>query len=746
MKLVVAILLVILSLSGYAQPDKQGTIWYFGESAGLDFRSGGPVTLEDGHVVALFRGSSVISDDAGNLQIYSDGEGVWNKNHDVIQGGDNLGGGTLLIHQNGVLVPHPKYPDQYYVFYIPSGDNSGIATIKYALVDMAAKGGQGAVSSNNTTLADNVARSVVVVRHCNNRDFWVIIHEVGTANFRVYAVTEAGLSNTPVISKIGSVHRGLIHRMPRFSKGMTMRASTDGRQLAMSLPITESTGDVFAEIFAFDTSTGKVVRQTQSLTWGKQRSGTPNDVIFSANGQFLYVTRTYMIEIDAQNQDYFTDLLQVSLQGGEPTLLGTRKFVIAPYLPEGPHVKGIGDLQMGPDGKIYAAYNLKPFLGVINNPNTAGLASGFVEIGVDLKGRNSGWTLPSLIPPKRPPIRITVQVAASSTGCNTELSALLVGVDAASPVGYQWFLDGTALPNTNKLKIVALKSGAYSVLVAETNGCQSAQSPDQAVTVADPVLPPVVTNNPVICAGDQPPVLSATGPGIRWYADPELTTVLARTTTFSPPLTTTLAGRFTFYATQTTPGNCTSQADSAVVTIRPRPALVLASRLIPYCQDDAPAGVKLSVTANEPVQYEWSRQGVTLGRLSVVDVNTYGTYRVRATNQNQCVATDSVVVKEACFHLFVPDAFTPNSDGLNDEFMALGVGISSVDISIFNRWGELIFSALNMPFLADKLVLWDGKQGDDMAPTGAYTYEIRAKPNVTERAIVRKTGKVLVLR
>lgn len=60
-----------------------------------------------------------------------------------------------------------------------------------------------------------------------------------------------------------------------------------------------------------------------------------------------------------------------------------------------------------------------------------------------------------------------------------------------------------------------------------------------------------------------------------------------------------------------------------------------------------------------------------------------------------------IVIKPA-YVLFIPNAFTPNSDGLNDGFKAMGIGISEFKLQVFDRWGELIFES------TDINKAWDG--------------------------------------
>ncbi|MGZ3932171.1 MAG: T9SS type B sorting domain-containing protein, partial [Bacteroidia bacterium] len=74
------------------------------------------------------------------------------------------------------------------------------------------------------------------------------------------------------------------------------------------------------------------------------------------------------------------------------------------------------------------------------------------------------------------------------------------------------------------------------------------------------------------------------------------------------------------------------------------------------------------------------------------------------------------------FGIWVPNAFTPNGDGLNDIFYAKGYGITKFNMDIFDRWGEKVFSA------TDINDAWDGiyqHRGQNTIEEGVYTWQIR---------------------
>jgi len=73
------------------------------------------------------------------------------------------------------------------------------------------------------------------------------------------------------------------------------------------------------------------------------------------------------------------------------------------------------------------------------------------------------------------------------------------------------------------------------------------------------------------------------------------------------------------------------------------------------------------------------------------------------------------------FGLYIPNAFTPNGDGLNDEFMPKGHAIEKWDMYIFDRWGNILFHTKEFG------KGWDGKVKGADAPNDVYTYLIKVK-------------------
>ncbi len=109
------------------------------------------------------------------------------------------------------------------------------------------------------------------------------------------------------------------------------------------------------------------------------------------------------------------------------------------------------------------------------------------------------------------------------------------------------------------------------------------------------------------------------------------------------------------------------------------------------------------------------------------------------TNAIGCTDSTSILIINPII-LYVPNAFTPNNDGINDVFLAYGSGILGFQMTIFNRWGEVVFESddINTP--------WTGnhQSGGYYVPDGEYSYVVKVKGIDTD-AYERK-GHITVLR
>lgn len=97
-------------------------------------------------------------------------------------------------------------------------------------------------------------------------------------------------------------------------------------------------------------------------------------------------------------------------------------------------------------------------------------------------------------------------------------------------------------------------------------------------------------------------------------------------------------------------------------------------------------------------------------------------YQIQIQNYAGCTASDNVTVTvSADYTIFTPNAFTPNNDGNNDVFTIYGKlnTVAYLDIQIFNRWGEKVFSSNDHHFS------WDGKYKGVLQNPGVYVWLLK---------------------
>jgi gliding motility-associated-like protein len=123
--------------------------------------------------------------------------------------------------------------------------------------------------------------------------------------------------------------------------------------------------------------------------------------------------------------------------------------------------------------------------------------------------------------------------------------------------------------------------------------------------------------------------------------------------------------------------------------------------------------------------YSWT----PVGGLSCVDcveptaTPYYDTeYRLDVNYLGNCIATTTVKINvNNGPDFYMPNAFSPNGNGNNDVLLLFGSGIKTVDMKIFNRWGEKVFDSNN------QWTGWDGTYKGALQPPGVYTFVVVAE-------------------
>jgi hypothetical protein len=364
-------LLIGLLTSIMGQAQKQGNVWYFGIQAGLNFNTSVPTALLGGQTYTPLpnlwnEGTSTICDSTGVLLMYSNGEKIWRRDHQVMQNGQGLMGHPSSTHA-ALIVPRPGSERYFHVFTTDASENAFANGLRHSVVDICLDDGHGAVldDQKNILLAGPMAEKLAAVRHANNEDYWVIGHGFNTNTFHAFLFTADGIVDT-VLSNVGPVDV--------LGWGGQIVVSPDGSRLAYAFPSTFG----WLSLFDFNTATGVVSNprthqnQINDQSWG---------VGFSPDATKLYVTA-----INAGK------LFQYDLSLGSWAETIAERTLLAAELPD-----TWRDVKLGPDNKVYVARSLSLFLGRIEQPDLPGTACQYVAQAVHLGGQYASFGLPTHI-------------------------------------------------------------------------------------------------------------------------------------------------------------------------------------------------------------------------------------------------------------------------------------------------------------------------------------------------------------
>lgn len=180
--------------------------------------------------------------------------------------------------------------------------------------------------------------------------------------------------------------------------------------------------------------------------------------------------------------------------------------------------------------------------------------------------------------------------------------------------------------------------------------------------------------------------------------------------------------------------DCKIGADTIVINSPSIPLVELPNDIILCDGKELPVGIAMG-----NLQYQWN----TGQDVCCINITESGTYMLTATNI--CGESDSDDIKvdySGCDNCILsPTAFSPNGDGLNDQFeVHVNCLMREYKLSIFNRWGQLVFSTVK----PDKH--WDGFINGKPADVGVYFYYIEATPAILDLEKIVKKGDVTLVR
>jgi len=725
--LILGLLVWALLSSQQSWAQLEGQNWYMGNQAGVSFASGAPVALTNGQLIS-YEGCATLSDKNGVLLAYTNGENVWDRNHQVMPNGGSGLGGFNSSSQAALLLPAPNNLQRVYLFCNDAIDNNLVGGLRYSIIDLSARGGLGDVTATKgvalptPVIGGKVTEKLTAVRHANGRDYWIVVHGWQSNAFYSFLLSPSGISTVPVISNVGSVHTGGGSFFGAGNAIGCMKASPDGHHLALAQR------DNLSELFDFNNATGGVSNYISLGAWSYNYG-----VEFSPDNSRLYISQVLSGQIMQFNL----------LAGSAAGILASAQLVATSARS--------GSLQRGPNNKIYIATYNEPYIDAINNPNALGTACGYQANAVYLGGKIGQNGLPNM---------------PNAFGVNDVVSATAAFTSTASCVGSAVSFTGTTTPTLSGATATwnfgdpasgsantatgftpthtYTAAGTYQVTLTVTQASLATPAViTQVVTVAS--LPRVQLGRDTTLCGSQLLLAAGAQPAgttYRWQDGSTAATYLARASGIYSVTVTSAAGCASTASRQVTlnalptprlPADTTVCMASVLLRLGAQPAgstyrwqdgstsaTYLAQASGTYsvqvttaqgCVGTATSRVLLSAAPTVRLGADtlvcpsavWTlrtnpQPAGTLYRWQ--DGSTGATYVARGPGQyavevrataTGCPATATLRATAANCPILIPNIITPNGDQQNDFFVLKGLTPSEWSIRIFDRWGRPVY-------------------------------------------------------
>lgn len=287
-------------------------------------------------------------------------------------------------------------------------------------------------------------------------------------------------------------------------------------------------------------------------------------------------------------------------------------------------------------------------------------------------------------------IPLSVSAGNDRVICPGDTATLIAKVTGGvGPFFYTW----NNLLSNDSIIMVSPSQGSHTYFVRVDDRCQLSVS-DTILVMVDTIA--VLTNQPtekVICSGEKTGIeltSNITDAGFSWnplQVSGSVTGYASGTGKMIDQKLDLLSSSsgMVDYNIQVFGRGCETSESIIRVIVNPAPVVELGDpvTIIFGSETTLHAGSGFA-------RYQWS----TGSNDSVIIIDQGGLYRVEVENIFGCISADSVFVHE--IGLNIPNAFTPNGDGLNDYFRVIGLeNMENVIMQIYDRWGIMVFETRN---------------------------------------------------
>lgn len=751
-----ALLMMISCRLVWAQGENN--IWSFGRMYSLDFNSNPPllndtVTLTNPPTYAVnsvkgYKQSIVVCNAAGQMQFMvkllqgstMPGSAV-NATTPIIfdRDGQPIPGTHMMNNMEPtaqpVVIPHPANSSQYYIFYVR---NAGLL---YSLFDMTLNNGLGhivpgqhnIVISNYNSVQGN---TLTAVKGCTG--VWLLVRSREEAEFKSFLVDQSGINLTPVVSE----YDGTLADLVTLQSGCMLRASPDSKLLALA----SVGGGIYGypgglELYDFESCSGKV-KNARLLDSGDDWY---YGVCFSPDNSKLYATRNDFFFNPAYSQMKIGKVFQYDLdQNSVPDIIASKTLILEnPTFLRPPfcvvNSAELGDMRTGPDARIYLLNNQPgscagPGMAfhIIDQPNNPGLSCS-PQLNTIYNTINhmvgDGWPdynqlSREIVSAPLPPDTVPGQTF-NIVPCFKDSFTLIAQYNNRC---YRWV---NGMSNQN---ITVYTSGSY--MVSYFNDCTITVD---TYNVRFIPMPQVATLQ-YSCAGDatiaveQPDndtttytyTLSHQGNGRQWSAVSNTGHQFEN-----------LGQEGGYDLKIEIPGHCDT-------TIQVQLAFYPGLEIVTSPSDTTIRyGDAIRLNATGAQLYTWwptSPLDTAMNANPMARPIKPTLFTVLGFNEYGCTDTGFINIGiDYNMPDMVPNAFSPNGDGVNDVFRLEGATYQSVRaFQVYNRFGQRVFNTM------DLTKGWDGTQNGEPCDAGIYHYLIQLDyPDGKKRAY---KGDVVLMR
>ena len=677
---------ICFSFLSFGVAQKQNNYWLLQNSAMVNFNVNPPkadygayTNVDLNHISE----NSTVSDANGNLLFYTNGKNVWGKDRQFLKGGSLLDTNTYRSLTGCVIVPKPKHPNVYYIFYTYGFNGHNLY---YATVDMRANNGKGEVVEKNIPLWGAVFFGIKAtgVDACNG--IWVIAQDASRDQFISFRI---GASK---IDTVISIHANLQFGGYNSYFEQNMRLSADASLIAMTNRNTFSTFELQkCYLYQFDNKTGLIDREKIIIDepWPSQ------SLEFSPNGKKLYINTTAPYLNDDSKLWNVMCEYDVSIFDSKRVNGSMKKhyFNRSTSFPSG------YSMMVAPNGKLYTARgsqdnkefpNIKTYLGEFLNANEGGMPkinqeSIYITTKYDNVGKNDGSFflnanylqnyyehLPKLVLPNK--------------FCTGDSINLRADTAYASTI-YKWFVNDSLVSTAAQPKIKLDKVGKQNITL-HINECLV----EQDIQVSPSLVP--ILKDTSLCEA-QPISLTAANNGNKYLWNTKETT---------QTIAVSNGGKYKVTVTNT----CNQILDSASVKLYPRFYDFL-NPITEVCEQG-----KVTLTApSGATNYNWNTGETT----SSITITQAGKYQVQLANRCYALSDSTeVVFFNEIYKTSAQNLVTANGDGKNEALELFTHDLQDFTLSIYNRWGARVFISHN------SLEVWKPNEVE----AGVYYYSVTA--------------------